>query len=57
MHTAPWPLRPFFTTISLPLVYSISTVMGAAYVMSLSRHCCGVMSVATMSSSMLGRPT
>mmetsp|Transcript_38168 Transcript_38168/g.94672 ORF Transcript_38168/g.94672 Transcript_38168/m.94672 type:complete len:254 (+) Transcript_38168:2122-2883(+) len=40
----PTPFLLVLVTISFPRVYSTSTVTGAAYVMSRSRHCCGVMS-------------
>ena len=43
MLTAPTPSLPWRTTISLPRVYSTLTEMGAEYVMSRRRHCCGVM--------------
>lgn len=58
MTIPPWPLRPpLRETISFPRVYSTSTLMGAAYVMSRRRHCCGVMSSRIRSCSRLGFPT
>mmetsp|Transcript_26162 Transcript_26162/g.85947 ORF Transcript_26162/g.85947 Transcript_26162/m.85947 type:complete len:272 (-) Transcript_26162:253-1068(-) len=57
MQIAPCPFFPLRTIISLPLVYSTSTVMGAAYVVSRSLHVCGVISRITKSSSMHGLPT
>lgn len=37
--------RLFLTTLWFPLVYSMSTVTGAEYVMSLRRHSWGVVSL------------
>ena len=57
MVTPPTPFLAVLVTISLPRVYSTSTVTGAAYVMSRNRHCCGVMSSTMKSSSTDGLPT